>query len=190
MLAAREDARLDHEGVANAVRLLLLTGCRVGEILALKWEDVDFEAGALVIRNAKAGGRRHSIGAIVVAMLAEMPRPGPWVVYGRDPGKPLSQSTLSAAWDKIRTAAGLVGVRLHDLRHTVGTYAGQAAANAFLVRDKLGHKTLAMTGQYVNRNADPLRELSDKIEGRISAALTAGAWRAGEVVELKGRRKR
>lgn len=124
MLAAREEARLDHEGVANAVRLLLLTGCRVGEILALTWDDVDFEAGALVIRDAKAGGRRHSIGAIVVAMLAEMPRLGPWVVFGRDSDKPRSASTLAGSWDKIRTAAGLAGVRLHDLRHTVGTYAG------------------------------------------------------------------
>ena len=62
-------------------------------------------------------------------------------------------------------------MRLHDLRHTVGTFAGQTGANAFLVRDKLGHKTLAMTGRYVNRDAAPLRALSDQVEHRISSAL-------------------
>ena len=60
---------------------------------------------------------------------------------------------------------GLADARLHDLRHSVGTYAAQAGANAFPVRDKLGHKTLAMTGRYVGRDADPLRVLSDTVIG-------------------------
>lgn len=74
---------------------------------------------------------------------------------------------------------------MHDLRHTVGTYAGQTGANAFLIRDKLGHKTLAMTGRYVNRDADPLRALSDKVEERITAALDA---RPGEVLHIRRRK--
>lgn len=72
--------------------------------------------------------------------------------------------------------------RFHDLRHTVGTYAGQAGANAFLVRDALGHKTLAMTGRYVSRDADPLRQLADRVSGRIAAALDGG--KSGEVIPL------
>jgi integrase len=55
----------------------------------------------------------------------------------------------------------LPDVRLHDLRHTVGTYAGQSGANAFLVRDLLRHKDLSMTGRYVNRAESPVRILSD-----------------------------
>ena len=72
----------------------------------------------------------------------------------------------------IRDEAGLVGARLHDFRHSVGTIAAQTGANAFMVRDKLGHRTLAMTSRYVERDTDPLRKLSDEVEGRISAAMS------------------
>ena len=80
-------------------------------------------------------------------------------------------------------AAQLPDVRLHDLRHTVGTYAGQSGANAFLVRDLLRHKDLSMTGRYVNRADDPVRTLSDHVGERIAAGL---AGRKGaEIVPLK-----
>ena len=72
---------------------------------------------------------------------------------------------------------------MHDLRHTVGTYAGQTGANAFLVRDLLRHKNLAMTGRYVNRADSPVRTLSDQVGERIAAAM-AGRPTA-EVVALK-----
>jgi integrase len=78
---------------------------------------------------------------------------------------------------------GLEDVRLHDLRHTVGIYAGQTGANAFLVRDKLGHSTIAMASRYVNRDASPLRELSDRVEGRIDAAMRGRP--GADVVELR-----
>lgn len=83
---------------------------------------------------------------------------------------------------------GLVDARLHDLRHTTGTYAGQIGANAFLVRDLLGHKTLAMTGRYVNRDVAPLRALADRVGNRISSAL---AGETAQQLELpnKGQRR-
>ncbi|TWB16917.1 phage integrase family protein [Nitrospirillum amazonense] len=176
--------------VLNAVRLLLLTGCRVGELLALRWADIDLEAGALYIRDAKAGARAHPIGAVAAAFLAEMDHTSPWLLLGiKDTKKPLAANTLGHAWSRIRARAELQDVRLHDLRHTVGTYAGQAGANAFLVRDKLGHKTLAMTGRYVSKDANPLRELSNKVEGRIMAALKAGqAEDTGQVVPMPTKR--
>jgi integrase len=72
---------------------------------------------------------------------------------------------------------------LHDLRHTVGTYAAQSGANAFLVRDLLRHKNLAMTGRYVNRADEPVRTLSDQVGERISAAMAGRP--AADVVPLK-----
>ena len=100
-----------------------------------------------------------------------------------DPTRPLSKDTLEAKWQRIRVAAGLEDVHLHDLRHTVGTYAAQSGANAFLVRDLLRHRTLAITGGYVHRADDPLRILSDVVSERIAAGL-AGR-KAGDVVPLK-----
>lgn len=180
VLTEMEEARQLLDGVADAVRLLLLTGLRMGEALALRWSDVDLAGGVLHIRDGKSGARTHPIGAVVTAFLSELPRASEWVLPSIKPGTHLSASTLEHCWTRIRARAGLVDVRLHDLRHTVGTYAGQAGANAFLVRDKLGHKTLAMTGRYVNRDASPVRELSDKVEGRIIAAMKAGAYAAAD----------
>jgi integrase len=170
-------------GAALAIRLAALTGCRLSELLALRWEDVDLEAGALAIRDAKAGGRSHAIGAPVVALLASVERTGQHVCWSTDPQKPMPPATLETAWARVRGESELGGVRFHDLRHTVGTYAGQVAANAFLVRDALGHKTLAMTGRYVNRDADPLRQLADRVSGRVAAAL-AGSEQTAHVVPM------
>ncbi len=49
---------------------------------------------------------------------------------------------------------------MHDFRHTMGTYAAQAGLNAFMVRDLLGHKTMALTGRYVEKAVDPLHALA------------------------------
>lgn len=170
--------------MCNAFRLLALTGCRLNEVLGLRWDDVDFEAGTLWLADAKAGGRSHSVGALALALLDGIPRieGKPRVFHGAAAGTALADYTLQKAWRVIRVDAGLEDVRIHDLRHTVGTYAGQTGANAFLVRDKLGHHTVAMTARYVNKSAAHLRVLSDQVESRIAAALRGED--PAEVVEL------
>ena len=137
-LAEAENSARELPGVVAAIRLLALTGCRLGEILGLRWADVDFAAGALHIRDAKAGGRVQTIGALALALLDGLPRTSEWVVFSTSRDKPLPTSTIEGSWGRLRHRAGVEDARLHDLRHTVGTYAGQAGANAFLVRDKLG----------------------------------------------------
>ncbi len=171
--------------ITNAIRLLALTGCRLGEVLALRWEHADLANGVLRLPDAKAGARAHAIGARAAALLDCMrpDRASGWVFRSGDEENPLKASAIERAWQRIRKRAGFPDARLHDLRHTVGTFAGQTGANAFLVRDKLGHKTLAMTGRYVNRDADPLRILSDKIENRIASALER---KAAAPITLRG----
>ena len=119
-------------------------------------------------------------------MLSALPRieGSPWVFCGTDPAAPLRKERLEKAWQKIRAVAGIEDIRLHDLRHTVGTYAGQTGANSFLIRDKLGHKTTAMTDRYVNRDASPLRGLSDEVEDRIAAAATSSV-KAAKVIPIR-----
>jgi integrase len=87
-----------------------------------------------------------------------------------------SEAADFKGWDRggvaeDRVAAQIEDVRMHDLRHTVGTFAGQSGANAFLVRDLLRHKNLAMTGRYVNRADSPVRTLSDQVGERIASAI-------------------
>lgn len=170
-LAASDVAGSEMPGVVGAIRLLALTGARRGEILALLWTDVDLSAGCFRLRDAKAGARPIPLGKAAISVLDDLPRHGPYVVYGTDPEKPLSGNTLEHAWRRILTRAGLTGVRLHDLRHGVGTFAAQAGANSFAIRDLLGHKSVVITSRYVNRDVDPLRSLADAVSGRIATAL-------------------
>jgi len=134
-LAAMEKAGEVLPGVATAIRLLALTGCRLSEILHLRWEDVDFEKALLSIREAKAGARLHTIGAATVAFLGGLERAGPWVVVDGSEAAPAAGNT-AMAWQGIRERTGLADVRLHDLRHGYGTFAGATGANAFLVKGR------------------------------------------------------
>jgi len=172
-LEDREVKQLTLPGAILCIRLLALTGCRLSEICTLRWEYVDLEAGALFLPDTKTGARAHVIGKEAIKLLEETPIQDrvKWVVTGNDPEEALSVGTVQKAWAKIRERAGINDVRMHDLRHTVGTYAGQTGANAFLIRDKLGHRTIAMTSRYVSRDIVPLRRLSDEIEERVAAAM-------------------
>ena len=171
--------------VINAIKLLALTGCRLGEVLALRWKNVDFERGVLVLPDTKTGKREHAVGALALAFLGNLERVAGLtlgVLRNRSAASIAERAHGKRAWQKVHKAAGVEDVRLHDLRHIIGTYAGQTGANAFLVRDKMGHKTVAMTGRYANRYDNPLRELSDVVEDRIAAALEGNS---GVVVHLK-----
>ena len=168
------------------MRLLALTGLRLGELLSLRWSNVDLGGGTICLREAKAGGRTVPLGAPALALMAAMERTGEHVVHGPDPAKSLSSNTFRAFWNRLRVQADILDGRPHDFRHTAGTFAAQAGFNAFLVRDLLGHKTLAMTGRYVQRAADPVRHAADAVAGRVAAAMTGDTGRA-EVVELPKR---
>jgi integrase len=167
-----------------------MTGCRLGEALSLRWEHVDLAASALDLPDAKAGARKHPIGVGAAALLRAMTpeRAVGWVFRSSKGDGPLSENTLHSGWARLPEAAGLHDARIHDLRHTVGTFAGQTGSNEFGVRDLLGHKTLATTGRYVNRDTAPLRALADRVERRISSAL---AGNSAEILALPaGTRRR
>ena len=174
-------------GCIQAVRLLALTGLRLGELLDLRWEDIDFDARAIHLRDAKSGARSVPLAGSALATLNAMRRDSGPVVEGPKPGEPLHKSTFRRFWDRLKVEAGVPDGRPHDFRHTAGTYAAQAGFNAFMVRDLLGHKTLVMTGRYVERVTDPVRAAADAVADRVTAAMD-GKKVHREVVELKRRR--
>ena len=182
--------------VTAAVELLLYTGCRLSEVLNMRRDQVDLDGGVITLRETKAGKPQTvTINAparrILKGLLADggsewvLPAPtrrgrgkserGAAQTAAAQPceptSRPLTKDAMEAAWQKLRAHCGLADVRLHDLRHTVGTYAGQTGANAFLVRDLLRHSGLAMTGRYVNKADDPVRALNDLVGERIAAGL-------------------
>jgi len=164
-------ARNVHPSFPLAVRLLALTGMRLGEVLTLEWPAVDIQNGTVQLADAKGGARTVALGAPARALLAAVRTRGRYVVSGDDASRHLQRSSFRTGWRYLRAGTGLADLRPHDLRHTAGTFAAQAGANAFLVRDLLGHKTLAMTGRYVERSVDPLRYLADQVAERVAAAM-------------------
>jgi integrase len=181
-LAGAEKAARVRPGFAIAVRLLALTGMRLGEVLTLEWSTVDIESGIIRLADAKAGARIVALGAPACALLAAVVPRGRFVVTGDDPTSPLPRAAFRTGWRALRDGTKITNLRPHDLRHTTGTFAAQSGANAFLVRDLLGHKTLAMTGRYVERAVDPLRAVADQVAGRVAAAMEG---RRASVVKLR-----
>jgi integrase len=173
VLASADRDGTEPKSVVSAVWLLLMTGCRLNEILSLRWEFVDLENRIIKLSDSKTGPRTHVIGDDAVMFLQAAPRSGecPWVLPHTDPEKSLPDYTMEKAWRRIRKAAELPDVRLHDLRHTFGTIAGGLGLNAFIVRDMLGHRQVSTSARYVSRDADPLREASSRVSGSIVAAM-------------------
>lgn len=184
-LAEAEATGTELPGAVAAIKLLAMTGCRTGEIVGLKWTRVDMERGVIDLADAKAGARPVGLGAAALAVLAGLERNSEWVIEAAR-GEPLAYQALARAWRRIRKRAGLGDARLHDLRHGFGTVAGGLGLNAFIIRDLLGHKTLAMSGRYVERDIDPLRTAADAVSGRIAAAMKG---ESAEVVELPRARR-
>src|SRR5215469_14963538 len=98
---------------AAAIRLLLFTGCRLREILHLKWEHVDLERGLIFLPESKTGRKTIILNAPTISLFSELVRLGPYVIPGDDREKP--RADLKRPWEAVSTRAGLTGVRLHDL---------------------------------------------------------------------------
>jgi integrase len=165
---------------AAAIRLLLFTGCRLREILHLKWGQVDLERGLLFLADSKTGRKTVILNAPALAVLSGLDRLGSYVVPGDDPEKP--RADLKRPWEAVARRAGLEGVRLHDLRHTYASFGAGGGLGL------LGHTQASTTQRYAHLDADPLRRASEAIGGRIAAALDGK--HAGSVVHLKRGRRR
>jgi integrase len=166
---------------AAAIRLLLFTGCRLREILHLKWEQVDLERGLLFLADSKTGRKTVILNAPALAVLSSLDRIGPYVVLGDDPEKP--RADLKRPWEAVGKRAGLEGVRLHDLRHTYASFGAGGGLGLPIIGKLLGHTQASTTQRYAHLDADPLRRASEAIGGRIAAALEGK--RAGSVVQLR-----
>jgi integrase len=154
---------------AAAIRLLLFTGCRLREILYLRWEHVDFERSCLFLPDSKTGRKTVILSAPALSVLNRLERLGPYVIPGDNPEQP--RHDLKRPWAAITNRAGLTGVRLHDLRHTYASFGASGGLGLPIIGRLLGHVQVATTARYAHLDNDPLRRASDAIANRIATAL-------------------
>lgn len=186
-LADAEAGAIESPVVVAAIRLLLLTGCRMGEVLNLKWANVDLEAACLNLADSKTGARAVYLNKAAAAVLAEVRKrkhPAPWVFpdpHQADDKPAVRLRDLEKPWARLRKLAGLEDVRLHDLRHTFASMAAGMGEGLPVVGRLLGHRVAATTARYSHVAPDPARQASERIGQEIMAALAGGA---AEVVEI------
>lgn len=177
-----EEANGEPASAILAIRLLALTGARRNEILTAKWDWLDMDAGTLSLPDSKTGEKVIHLGAPAVALLQAAKRDGdnPYIC----PGKIEKQRLvgLQRVWDRIRTAAGIPDVRLHDLRHSFATVATGSGSSLPLIGAMLGHKNAKTTARYAHADKKPVAAVTDSTSSTISAYM---GGKTGEVVPLR-----
>jgi integrase len=171
-----------------AIKLLLLTGARRGEILALRWDEVDFERGCLRLEKSKTGAKVIRLANAALSVLDALPRSSEWVLpAAKGPGHYVG---LPKHWDAIRARANAIAasrakqpgrslngvprfddVRPHDLRHSFASFAVQSGGSLFLVGKVLGHKQARTTERYAHVSDEPLLATAELAARRIELAL-------------------
>ena len=151
-----------------AIRLLMLTGCRLSEIQRLRWEHVDLEAGELRLRETKTGAKVVHLGDPAIAVLRALDRPedNPWAIAGRKPGSHLTD--LQHPWRRIRARAGLDDVRIHDLRHSFASGGLLVGEGLPMIGKLLGHTQVQTTARYAHLANDPVKSAANRIASRIA----------------------
>jgi integrase len=168
--------------VVAAIRLLTLTGARRNEILTLRWEHVSEEHGCLMLPDSKTGRKAVRLSPPALALLQAIPRleGNPYVICGERPGRHLVN--IEKPWRRIRAAAKLDDVRLHDLRHSFASVAASGGQSLVVIGKLLGHSQPATTARYAHLADDPVRAASDAVGKHIAAAMDGGT--SGEVLQL------
>ncbi|MBF0154644.1 MAG: tyrosine-type recombinase/integrase [Magnetococcales bacterium] len=154
-----------------AIRLFILTGARLGEILSLKWEEVNFQNGSLRLADSKTGAKSIPLNPPALELLSKLPRieGNPFVIVGRIDGH--SMVNINKPWRSIRAAAGLDTLRIHDLRHAFASVGATMGMSLPVIGKLLGHTQAATTERYAHLSDDPLKKATDQIGSYIMNAL-------------------
>ena len=164
------EGKISASGIA-AFRLLMLTGCRRNEILTLRWEDVDLEAGELRLRDAKTGARLVALSPAARKVLVALPRlpDNPWVITGSRAGGRLAN--LNAQWVVVRRRAGLEDVRIHDLRHSFASRALALGESLTMIGKLLGHRQVQTTARYAHLARESVKTSAARVAESIAADI-------------------
>lgn len=157
-------------------RLLLYTGARLGEILSLQWDWIDWDRGVARLPDSKTGARDLILSQQAMTVLRSIKKrnfqlyPGnKFVLPGDKQGKPFSG--IQKPWQRIRQLANLPDVRLHDLRHSFASTAVSSGHSLYIVGTLLGHQNVSTTQRYAHLSTAPIKEVSDRIATKIASLI-------------------
>jgi integrase len=182
-LAKAIDAE-DNEFARHAIWLLLLTGVRRTELLKAKWSDIDWDLRTLYVGQTKNGEpvlAPLSNAAITQLKMIARIEENPYVICGKINGQHLKN--LRPAWVRVRTAACLEDVTLHDLRRTVGSWLVREGSSLHLVGAVLNHKDPKTTAGYAYFQIGDRQAALDRHGEKI--VNLAAAHRALDVAEAE-----
>lgn len=174
-LGAALEAAEETEGavVVDALRLLLLTGARHSEIQRCRWEWIDEAEARIDLPDSKTGAKKILLPPAALEILKRMREAAAgsaWLIPGRIKDVP---HNLQKPWERIRVAAGLEDVRIHDLRHTAASVGVSLGLGLPVIGGLLGHTKASTTQRYAHLANDPARAAAAAIGDTLSAALSA-----------------
>jgi len=173
--AALDGVEIHYPSDCAIIRLLLLTGARKAEIESLQWAYLD---GAFAhLPESKTGPKTLYLGTAARNLLAALPRAHDEWVFPDKHGTGHAELNWQL-WTRIRAAAGLDDVRLHDLRHTFASHAAMNRVTLPTISKLLGHALLETTERYAHLGDTSVREAARRVSGHIARA--SGFIFAGE----------
>lgn len=153
-----------NDTIRDYIYVSLFTGARKSNVLAMRWEEVNFERQEWLIPETKNGEslRIHLVDLVLELLKTRLEKYGrrEWVFEG--PGETGHLMEPKAGWKRILDRAGIKDLRLHDLRRTLGSWQAATGANSYMIGRTLGHKTSQSTAVYARLNIDPVRDSVEK----------------------------
>jgi integrase len=170
-----------------AARLLILTGCRLNEIMTLKWTYVNLAERVLRLPDSKSGAKIVHLGQPAAELLRDAQRidGNPWVITGTLPSRPLSD--LQPFWQRVRARAGLKDVRIHDLRHTFASTAVASGQGLPMIGKLLGHTQVQTTARYAHLASESVKIAAESIAFDLARAIGRHLPHKGYQPEVGGR---
>jgi integrase len=170
----------------NILRLLIYTGARLSEILALQWNWIHWEDGFARLPDSKTGTKNLPLPQPALDVLRrvsdEHGRPSKFVFPGARSGTYFTG--IQKPWQRIRLKAGLPDVRIHDLRHCFASTAVAHGESLYMVGAVLGHRTTTTTQRYAHMAMQPILESANRTSGRLAALMQTSFTQQGRNEEL------
>ena len=158
-MLARHEA--DRPQAAAIIRLLLLTGCRKGEIVTLKWRF--YREGNLFLPDSKNGPRMVWLSSAARAILDGLPRKSVWIFPSTRTNRSMTSVAVDQLWYRARAEADLPDVRIHDLRHTYASIAMAEGETVLTIGRLLGHRDPETTLKYTHLSDAMVRDAVDTV---------------------------